>query len=95
MYFSLPTPSGTIRGTHPVCAMQTRSQKVFAVRVEVRYHAVLSADVVPIEENETGSSEVCTRVLYRFEKQVLFSSYLIHTQTPTGSFFERYSRISS
>lgn len=68
---------------------------MFAVRVEVRYSAVLPADVVPIEENEAGSSETCTRVLYRFEKRVLFSSSLIHAETPTESFFERYSRTSS
>lgn len=57
------------------------ADEVFAVRAEVRYSAVLHAGVVPVGENEAGSSEGCTRILYRFERQVQFSPSLIHTRT--------------
>lgn len=53
----------------------------FPARVEVRYRAVLPASVVPIGENEAGSSEGCTRVLCRFERHVQFSPSLIHMCT--------------
>lgn len=49
---------------------------MFAAEVEVKYSAVLSAGIIPVRENEAGSSEGCTKVLCRFERQVRFSSLI-------------------